>query len=264
MKAWKLTSRRFPEDSARYWSSMVKQGLCICSVYNWTITTVKPLEATRIQVICCRKKCQVQSGTPKAVLELGLWNSLPTVALASGGERACVAETAMGIIIRQSLWLKIDICSTNPWNWVTGSWDHEIVGIIYSSGPWWCQKCPKKHPQRYASWGRDHWILCRITSCESTAKPMNRKVIQQLDENGSWRQSLLMMILIFDDDIDWCSKNESSQWLKRHHVCITFVQRSYSEIRFLWHSRPFYQRFRSTMYHLPEWSRWRLPARLNV
>ena len=138
-----------------------------------------------------------------SVPELGLWNSLPTVALASGGERACVAETAMGIIIRQSLWLKLDICSTNPWNWVTGSWDHEIAGIIYSSGPLGlgdARNVPKYNiPRGMTSWGRDHWILCRITSCESTAKPMNRKVIQQVDQNGSWRQSLLMMILMFQE-----------------------------------------------------------------
>jgi hypothetical protein len=45
---------------------------------------------------------------------------------------------------------------------------------------------PKNNiPRGMTSWGRDHWILCRITSCESTAKPMNSKVIQQLDQNGS-------------------------------------------------------------------------------
>lgn len=135
-------------------------------------------------------------------------------------------------------------------NWLLGPWNCWNHLFKWAFGPWWCQKCPKKqHPQRYDKLG---------------PRPLDFMSHHLLREHGETDEQKgyptigskwIMKAITFDDDIDfwwwyWCSKNESSQWSKRHsslhHSCPT---RSYSEMIPLAFQGPSHIRVKSLKHH---------------
>lgn len=161
------------------------------------------------------------------------------------------------------VWLRIDICSTNPWNWVTGSrpwncWNHLFKWALVM--PEMSQKTTSPEVWQAGAATIGFYVAsppARARRNRWTERLSNNWI--KMDHEGNhfwWWYWFLMMILI---DVPRMNPHSGQNGI----TFASLLSKGPTLRWFLWHSRPFsYRRFRWCF--IQEWSRWRLPARVNV